>query len=602
MASNRVYHYNNPKDFVELQKLLEDDDDEGTEDGFDDDIDTDSSEHVEEEVLENSDSEQSDDDASSTSDGETGDDTYVATRKVKGKVTDKYVWNKVPCSVLRKTQKHNIVTKLPGAIGNARQANTCKNVWTCLFDDGILDQIVLYTNQYIEMIQQQFGRTRDARKTDIVEMRAFIGLLYLAGLYKGGRLNLEDLWDTNGNGIELFRLTMSLRRFRFIYRCIRFDDRETRNERKKVDRLAPIREVFEMFVDNCTKSYSLSEYVTIDEKLEAFRGRCNFVQYIPSKPAKYGIKIFALADAKTYYTSKMEIYAGAQPDGPFSVSNKSTDVVKRLILPISKTGRNVTMDNWFCDVELMQELAKDHKLSLVGTLKRNKWQIPSEFKNLKRRDIKSSAFGFKKEGTLVSYMPKKNKHVVLISSMHFDAKIDENTGDQKKPEIITFYNQTKGGVDVVDKLCSSYNVARNTKRWPMVVFFSMLNVAGINSQIIYNSNQNECKRRRHFIRTLTNELVKEHIHRRCTSNTGLPQNITTRIREIFKIGNNSRNSDDAENVENTSSRKRCTPCHAEKRTRLTKYKCFSCGIYLCLQHIKVICNEECPSSNKKRKL
>lgn len=42
--------------------------------------------------------------------------------------------------------------------------------------------------------------------------------------------------------------------------------------------------------------------MTIDEKLEALRGRCNLVQCIPNKPAKYGIKMFILCDSQTYFT------------------------------------------------------------------------------------------------------------------------------------------------------------------------------------------------------------------------------------------------------------------------------------------------------------
>lgn len=30
------------------------------------------------------------------------------------------------------------------------------------------------------------------------------------------------------------------------------------------------------------------EFVTIDEKLETFRGRCSYRQYISQNPAKYG--------------------------------------------------------------------------------------------------------------------------------------------------------------------------------------------------------------------------------------------------------------------------------------------------------------------------
>ena len=40
----------------------------------------------------------------------------------------------------------------------------------------------------------------------------------------------------------------------------------------------------------------MGEYVTIDEKLERFGGRCGSRQYISKNPAKYGINMFALED------------------------------------------------------------------------------------------------------------------------------------------------------------------------------------------------------------------------------------------------------------------------------------------------------------------
>ncbi|KAJ8938715.1 hypothetical protein NQ314_011370 [Rhamnusium bicolor] len=74
---------------------------------------------------------------------------------------------------------------------------------------------------------------------------------------------------------------------------------------------------------------------------------------------------------------------------------------------------------------------------------------------------------------------KKGKIVVLLSSMHIGSnEVADDT--QKKPEIIQFYNSTKSGVDVVEKLCATYNVGRSTRRWPMVIFFHLL--GGANSR------------------------------------------------------------------------------------------------------------------------
>ncbi|KAJ8931169.1 hypothetical protein NQ314_015944 [Rhamnusium bicolor] len=58
--------------------------------------------------------------------------------------------------------------------------------------------------------------------------------------------------------------------------------------------------VFDDFISNYQSPYPPFYYVTIDEKLEAFRRRCGFRQYIPNKPSKYGIKMLALADSKTF--------------------------------------------------------------------------------------------------------------------------------------------------------------------------------------------------------------------------------------------------------------------------------------------------------------
>lgn len=72
--------------------------------------------------------------------------------------------------------------------------------------------------------------------------------------------------------------------------------------------------------------------------------------------------------------------------------------------------------------------------------------------------------------------------------MHDSDDIDEQSGDKAKPVIITFYNLTKGGVDVVDKKKAQYTVARVCYRWPLRIFFSLLDIGGINSRIIFQNN------------------------------------------------------------------------------------------------------------------
>lgn len=67
--------------------------------------------------------------------------------------------------------------------------------------------------------------------------------------------------------------------------------------------------------------------------------------YIPNKPAKYGIKVYILACSKTYYVKNLKVYAGAQPDELFKVSNKTDDTVLRVVEPVKGSGRNLTVDS-----------------------------------------------------------------------------------------------------------------------------------------------------------------------------------------------------------------------------------------------------------------
>jgi hypothetical protein len=111
------------------------------------------------------------------------------------------------------------------------------------------------------------------------------------------------------------------------------------------------------------------------------------------------------------YTYNLEIYAGKQPDDLYQTSNKLADVVKRLVEPINGTGQNITAENWFTNINLIFELRK-RKLSYVGTLIKNKPQLPVESVAVKNQPEKSSLFGFRKEATVVSYIPNKGKNVI----------------------------------------------------------------------------------------------------------------------------------------------------------------------------------------------
>ena len=46
-----------------------------------------------------------------------------------------------------------------------------------------------------------------------------------------------------------------------------------------------------------------------------FKGRSSLKQYMPQKPVKRGIKVWALADAANGYMANFQVYTGRQGNG-----------------------------------------------------------------------------------------------------------------------------------------------------------------------------------------------------------------------------------------------------------------------------------------------
>ncbi|GBM56190.1 hypothetical protein AVEN_35175-1 [Araneus ventricosus] len=150
-----------------------------------------------------------------------------------------------------------------------------------------------------------FSRERDAKSTTEAEMKAFIGLLYISGVHKLSHVNITDVWATDDTGIEIFRNTMSSKQFLFLLRCICFDDIHDRQSRNDIDKLAPIREFFEKFADNCQKCYNVGDYVTIDSKKYKRKIETRKRNGTPNKKAKTLYKRCGECpnkDNKTQYT------------------------------------------------------------------------------------------------------------------------------------------------------------------------------------------------------------------------------------------------------------------------------------------------------------
>lgn len=77
--------------------------------------------------------------------------------------------------------------------------------------------------------------------------------------------------------------------------------KQMHNSMIDLDKWDAIRHFFEKFVQNCQKSYSVGNFLTINETLVKFYGRCAFKQHTLKKSAKYSMKLFAFVDFRLLY-------------------------------------------------------------------------------------------------------------------------------------------------------------------------------------------------------------------------------------------------------------------------------------------------------------
>nr|CAI5822734.1 unnamed protein product [Callosobruchus analis] len=202
---------------------------------------------------------------------------------------------------------------------------------------------------------------------------------------------------------------------------------------------------------------------------------------------------------------------------------------------------------------------KRRGLTYTGTLRKNKKEIPPQFLPHKSKQQGSAMNGFTGDATLLSYVPRKNKCVLAISSMHHSVSVVDD-----KPEIIDFYNSTKSGVDTLDQKCANYSCLRRTQRWSMTVFLRLVDMSTVNSFVLYNSYKgNREIERSTFLKNIALSLVKPHMVRR-HSNLSIALKIRLDIEDILGLRAATPPQSDAETLE---VRKYCYLCPSKSHRK-----------------------------------
>ncbi|KAI4794052.1 hypothetical protein KUCAC02_032318, partial [Chaenocephalus aceratus] len=343
-----------------------------------------------------------------------------------------------PCGGAGRWQIENILTESAGPTPHAHHNIT----------DKLTAFVCLCDNVMLEEIRDctiaEARRDRATWDVSITELKAFIALLYVRGAYCGKNIEMESFWSEQW-GNAFFKATLSRNRFREIMRYLRFDKKETRRP---------------------------GSDITVDEQLFPTNSRCPFTQYMPNKPDTCGIKFWLAADVDSKYMLNGFPYLG---------TDASNTTARR---------------------ERGAEAALLAKNSLVGTIKRNKRELPPSVQG--RSELFSTKVLKSDKMVLSVYQCMPRRNVTILSTQHQHVAI--STERKKKPETVEYYNHSKVGVDVLDQMTRQYSVKGGMRRWPVAVFYNVLDLDAINAWVLRSCMSQEDTPRRDFTLQLAHEL------------------------------------------------------------------------------------------------
>ena len=486
--------------------------------------------------------------------------------------------------------------------GSLLAKSSPKEFFKNFFDETLVRNIASYTNERLEKDVNDSQRQHDCidHEVTIDEIYGYMGILLMLGILKKKDVEIDEIWCEKDDAIHRIPwvlCTMSRQRFKLLSRYLTFDDIYTRTDRCIDDpKFYKCREMANCLKKKCLSSCEPGQHLSVDENLYPFRGRCQFRQYMPSKPNKYGMKVWQLVDSVTRYLVNFDFYLGKE--GNNTAKELGKNVVLRLTKPFRNTSRNVTTDNYFTSTSLAEELW-ENGLTIVGTVKKGRKEVFPQLYPSKDREEHSTRFYFSDYMTFVSYVPKRRRVVNVLTTQHHDKRISDI---KKKPEVILYYNATMGGSDTIDQIMMANSCRRTTNRWTLRIFHYLIDVSVCNSFALMKMTHSESElnsllgtersQRRTFIEKLAIELMApevEHRFERYRTAKGLSKSLQTCF---SKLGHTFALDADESSSFRTSGR--CYLC----KDRKSRNKCNNCKRFVCKEHSNCvhICDPACQSS------
>jgi len=428
-----------------------------------------------------------------------------------------------------------------------------------LFDDEVINLLVLETNRYAEQFFTNFpGRLSEKyyqewQPCTPARMKAYLGILIHMGLSQ--LHHMQSHWENSVHySCSFCPNVMTRNEFTLLHKFFHIVNNQNANQD---DRLYKIRPLFNLMVSKFQRYYVLSKDITIDERIVKYTGRLIFRQYIRNKPIKLGIKVFLLSDSLNGYIYNWEVYCGAGQR--LDNASLAHEVITRLVEGLHNRGHLVCFDSYYTNVPTVKYLAT-RGFGCLGMLRQNRKFIPQVIKR-PQEPLEPGEALFRRSGNLLCFIFKDKKEIRMLTNVYGNA-----FNGNGKPQALFDYNFLMRGVDKSNQSNSYYHFRHKSIKWYKTLFISVLESTVSNAYQLYKLRfPLTGKKPLMFRESLATDLAQEYItqkHRRLLLSSNL--RIIPGLHEI-----------------STRNQKNCFICSTNESRKTTIYYCIECDKNVC---------------------
>ena len=387
--------------------------------------------------------------------------------------------------------------------------------------DDIVNHIVTETNrfanQFFESNQDKFEDSYSGKwsETNILEMKKFFGLLVLMGIIH--KPNIPMYWSTDSlYYTPIFSKVMTRDRFTLLQKFLHFNDNNDVNydpDSPERDRLHKVRPFIEMITERCRKVYYPGKNLSVDESLVLFKGRLHFKQYIKTKRARFGIKLYELTTSDGI-TLDLLVYCGK---GMFHNDDVNSDMPTTeripavLMRPYLNKGHILFTDNFYTSPSLATYLL-ENGTHLCGTVRTNRRHYSKDIANEDLTKGSASFYQADHDNRIKAckYRSIKDKAgnvpkvVYMLSTCHNATMEDTGKEDREgnpvlKPGIVKSYNSHMGGVDRVDQQLHNIQSLRKSYKWYKKLALRLVMQVTLNAHKVFQHHTGSNKNYHNFL-------------------------------------------------------------------------------------------------------